>query len=49
MSSSSSKITNEKIARFELGPYWEEHRETLDKLSNIVLLISPTTERIFLE
>jgi hypothetical protein len=33
MSSSSSKITNEKIARFELGPYWEEHRETLDKLS----------------
>jgi hypothetical protein len=31
--SSSSKVTNEKIATFELGPYWEEHRETLDKLS----------------
>jgi hypothetical protein len=31
--SSSSKITNEKIATFELGPYWLEHRETLDKLS----------------
>jgi hypothetical protein len=30
---SSSIITNEKIASFELGPYWEEHRETLDKLS----------------
>jgi hypothetical protein len=31
--SSSSIITNEKIESFELGPYWEEHRETLDKLS----------------
>lgn len=32
-SPSLSKITNEKIATFELGPYWQEHRETLDKLS----------------
>jgi hypothetical protein len=31
--SSSSRITNDKIASFELGPYLEEHRETLDKLS----------------
>ena len=30
---SSSIITNDKIESFELGPYWEEHRETLDKLS----------------
>jgi hypothetical protein len=30
---SSSKVTNEKISTFELGPYWLEHRETLDKLS----------------
>ena len=29
----SSSITNEKIESFELGPYWEEHRETLGKLS----------------
>ena len=31
--SSSSVVTNEKIATFELSPYWQEHRETLDKLS----------------
>jgi len=30
---SSSIITNDKIEVFELGPYWEAHRETLDKLS----------------
>ena len=28
-----SSITNEKIESFELGPYWEEHRETLSRLS----------------
>ena len=33
MSSSSSSIIYENIENFELGPYWEEHRETLDKLS----------------
>jgi hypothetical protein len=31
--SSSSIVTNEKITTFELSPYWQEHRETLDKLS----------------
>jgi hypothetical protein len=31
--SSSSSIIHENIENFELGPYWEEHRETLDKLS----------------
>lgn len=30
---SSSSIIHENIENFELGPYWEEHRETLDKLS----------------
>ena len=30
---SSSSIIHENIDNFELGPYWEEHRETLDKLS----------------
>ena len=31
--SSSSIVTSETITTFELGPYWLEHRETLDKLS----------------
>ncbi len=30
---SSSSIINEKIENFELGQYWEEHREALNKLS----------------
>jgi hypothetical protein len=29
----SSSIIHENIENFELGPYWEEHKETLDKLS----------------
>jgi hypothetical protein len=29
----SSSIIHENIDNFELGPYWEEYRETLDKLS----------------
>ncbi|MDN5847787.1 MAG: hypothetical protein L0H53_16100 [Candidatus Nitrosocosmicus sp.] len=33
MSSPSSSIIYENIENFELGSYWEEHRETLDKLS----------------
>jgi hypothetical protein len=31
--SSSSSIIHENIKNFELGPYWENHRETLEKLS----------------
>ncbi len=33
MQSESSSIIHENIENFELGAYWEEHRETLYKLS----------------
>ena len=42
--SSSSTVTNEKIATFELSPYWQEHRETLDKLSKTDM---PPKSRMF--
>ena len=29
----SSSITRDEIKSFDLGPYWEEHKETLDELS----------------
>ncbi len=41
---SSSSIVNEKIENFELGPYWEEHRETLNKLSKNDM---PSKSRMF--
>ena len=42
--SSSSTVTNEKMAIFELSPYWQEHRETLDKLSKTDM---PPKSRMF--
>ncbi len=35
---SPSPIINENIENFDLGPYWEEHREALNKLSKSDML-----------